>query len=99
MASINSLIRLITSSSEVIRVFGSSSLTRASSWAACDGDEIAILRNKLKVRTDLKNRSHKRCQTVRTQFSKNDVAVFYWSVFDGWMFVYRLASLQKREIG
>jgi hypothetical protein len=28
------------------------------------------------VRTDLKNRSHRRRQTVRTQFSEDDVASF-----------------------
>jgi hypothetical protein len=80
IASINLLIHLITSSSEVIQVFGSSGLPWASSWVTPDGDGIAILRNKLRVRTDFRKKklSHRQRQTVRTQFSKDDVAVFYW---------------------
>jgi hypothetical protein len=35
--------------------------------------EISSFRNFFFVRTDLKNRSHRRRQTVRTQFSKDDV--------------------------
>jgi hypothetical protein len=58
----------ISSSSEVIRVFGSSGLTKASGWATRDGDGTIVFQNKFRVRTDLKNRSHRWHQTIRTQF-------------------------------
>jgi hypothetical protein len=39
------------------------------------------------VRIYLNSDFHKRCQTVRTQFSEDDVAIFYWSTSMVWMYV------------
>jgi hypothetical protein len=57
MASIDSLIHLMTSSSEVILVLGSSGTPWIFGWATHDVDGTVIPQNNfLKVRIDLKNR-------------------------------------------
>jgi hypothetical protein len=76
----------MTSSNELIRVFGSAGAARSSGIITRDGDGMVILWNFSFCKKGFeKSVSHRRRQTVRAQFSKDDVEnsdSFYWIIDD-----------------